>query len=91
MVKMGSISPRAENANDRDQPCHSFAVFICHLYYAPLKGKSGRTSCEFFVNNKRAGLNVNLDQLFYALNLNDVDGKIKAKNGVYNCRVARGK
>lgn len=33
----------------------SFLVFTCHLYYAPLKRKSGPKFCEFSVNNKRAG------------------------------------
>ena len=35
----------------------SFLVFTCHLYYAPLKGKSGPKFCELSVNNKRAGPN----------------------------------
>lgn len=35
----------------------SSPVFTCHLYYAPLKGKSGPKFCELSVNNKKAGPN----------------------------------
>ena len=36
-------------------PVKSFSVFTCHLYYAPLKSKSGPKFREIPVNNKSAG------------------------------------
>ena len=49
--------PRGKAQMTGGSPVMSFLVFTCHLYYAPLKGKSGPKFCELSVNNKRAGPN----------------------------------
>jgi hypothetical protein len=56
-LKICVLSPREKAQMTGSSPVKSFSVFTCHLYYAPLKSKSGPKFCEFSVNNKRAGPN----------------------------------